>query len=183
LAGGLENFADERFRQAASSLRRAKDLAPRAATVRELLGLSYYQLEQWKDALAELKTFRRMTGETTHMAVEMDCLRALGRPGDVEKTWDNFEELGGERDTEDELRVVYASHLMDLGRISEAWRVIKPGRLIANPPEAMVRRWAVAARVAHEAGDDGAARTLYDNIKKNAGSVPWLDDLASQLGF
>ncbi len=180
---GLGSYSVERFKQAASALRKAKDLAPRAATIRELLGLSLYQLELWEESLRELRTYRRLAGDTTHLAVEMDCLRALKRPGDVDKAWGLFEELGSERDAEDEIRVVYASHLLDQGRIAQAWRVIKPGRLVANAPEAALRRWAVAARTAVAAGDRETAQTLVNAIRKQMPAGGWLEDLESELAL
>lgn len=182
LSKGLEAFADERFRHAASAMRKAKGLAPRAATVREVLGLACYQTESWEEALRELRTFRRITGETTHMAVELDCLRALGRGHDVQKTFDLFLELGGDRDAEDEARVVYASHLLDSGRIADAWRVIKPGRLVNRAPAAALRRWAVAARVASVSGDDDAARTFLTAIRREDADLEWLPELEEELG-
>jgi hypothetical protein len=183
LTKGLESFADDRPRQAVISLRKAKDLSPRAATVREILGLAAYQVEAWEEALRELRTFRRITGETMHMAVELDCLRALGRDSDVDKTFQLFGELGGDRDSEDEVCVVYASHLLDRGRPADAWKVIKPGRLVANPPIAAVRRWAVAARVAAASGDRDAARMLYDAVRRESPDIEWLADLESELGI
>ncbi len=183
LTKGLESFADERPRQAVVSLRKAKDLSPRAATVREILGLAAYQTEAWDEALRELRTFRRITGETLHMAVELDCLRALGRHADVDKTFQLFGELGGDRDSEDEVCVVYASHLLDQGRVADAWRVIKPGRLVANAPTAAVRRWAVAARVAAASGDRPTARMLYDAVRRESPDIEWLADLESELGI
>jgi hypothetical protein len=40
----------------AAEANKAKDLAPRSAAVREVLGLSYYQLERFREALAEMQT-------------------------------------------------------------------------------------------------------------------------------
>lgn len=182
LTKGLDAFADDRPRQAAVALRKAKSLSPRAATVREILGLAAYQIEAWDEALRELRTFRRITGETIHMAVELDCLRALGRDADVDKTWVLFNELGGDRDSDDEVRVVYASHLLDRGRLADAWRVIKPGRLVANAPQSAVRRWAVAARVAARSGDVDTTRTLLAAVRRESPDAEWLADLESELG-
>jgi len=182
LASGLDAFSEGRYRQAAAALRKAKGLAPRAATVREILGLATYQLEAWEESLRELRTFRRLTGETIHMAVELDCLRALGRHGDITKTYEMFFELGGDRSAEDEVRVVYASHLLDEKRIADAWRVIKPGRLVANAPDSALRRWAVAARVAAATGDGDAVRTLVGAIRREDAELEWLSDLESELG-
>lgn len=181
LSSGLAAFSEERFRQAAAALRRAKTLSPRAGTVRELLGLAEYQLEDWEACLRELRTYRRLTGETEHMAVELDALRALGRDDGVEKTWRLFFELGGSREAEDELRVVYASYLLDRGRVPEAWRVVNPGRLVANPGASTLRRWAVAVRVAAAAGDRDAARRILDAIRREDPELDWLDELESLL--
>jgi tetratricopeptide (TPR) repeat protein len=179
---GIARFADERFRAAVDHLTQVKALAPRAALARELLGLSYYYLENWAPALQELRAYRRFTGETLHMPVEIDCLRALKRNADVDKTYELFRELGGDKDTEREAAVVYASHLLDLGRVAEAWRVIKPGRLISPAPESEIRRWYVAARVALAANDNGAAKKFIDAIHRENPSLPGLDELKDRVG-
>ena len=181
LTDGVSAYADERYRAALDPLRRAKELAPRAATIRELLGLSSYQAERWQEALSELRTFRRLTGETIHMPVEMDCLRALGRGRDIETTWRLYQELGGDRSTDDELRVVYASHLLDEGLPREAWEAVKPGRIVAGAPEAAHRRWYVAARAALACGDPATARQLTRALRDQAPDLPGLDDLVARI--
>lgn len=182
LESAVESFAAGRFKQAAAGLRRAKAASTRVATIRELLGLSAYQLGNWEEALRELRAFRRMSGETDQMPVEMDCLRALGRSKDVDKTYALFQELGGGRDSDNEARVVYASHLLDQGRLEEAWRVVKPGRLIDNPPASLVRRWAVAARVANAVDDQEAVGKFLAAIRDDDPETPWLEDLERELG-
>jgi Flp pilus assembly protein TadD len=183
LATGAAAYAEDRYREAAAALRRAKELAPRSASIRELLGLALYGAGGWEEALRELRAFRRLTGETIHMAMEMDCLRALGRDGDVEKVWELFLELPSTPAGDDEARVVFASFLLDRGRVAEAWRVIKPGRLIASPTESQLRRWAVAARVAAASGDAGSARRLVAAIALHETDAPWLEDLERRLGL
>lgn len=183
LAKGLDDFATGRFKQAANALARAKELSPRAATIREILGLSLYESGNWSRALQELRTYRRLSGDTDHMANELDCLRALDRKRDIDKTYQAFFELGGGRDSEDELRVVYASHLLDEGDVAGAWKVIQPGRLISNPREAALRRWAVAAKVALAAGDKATAMKLVKAIRESGSEMTWLADLEDQLGL
>jgi hypothetical protein len=182
LSQGVAEFSDERYRAAAARLREAKALSPRAATIRELLGLSAYRAELWEEALRELRTFRRLTGDTSQMPAEMDALRALGRPADVDKTWQLFKELGGARDVELEARVVYASHLLDQGKVKPAWEVIKPGRLVASAGEAEIRSWYVAAKVALAAGDRETARTITNAISKQAPSLEGLEELQTSVG-
>lgn len=181
LAEAANSFASGRHAAALSRLEEAKQLSPRATAVRELMGLSAYRLGQWKKALQELRTFRRFAGETTHMPIEMDALRALDRGPDVEKTWELFQELGGRREVEDEARVVYASYLIDVGRPLEAWKVIAPGRLVADATESMLRRWYVASRVAVVLGDAEAAGKLKRAVEQADHAFPGLEELSEEI--
>lgn len=181
LSDGAHAFGAGKYPQAAPKLQEAKGLAPQVATIRELLGLTLYHLGQWEQALAELRTFRRISGETTHLAVEMDCLRALGRPGDVEKTWRLVGELGASGDARSEARVVYASHLLDQGRAREAWEVVGPKRIERDPTEAAVREWFVAARAAIAAGDPEAGGRLIAAIERHDAEFPGLEELRAEL--
>ncbi len=63
----------------------AKEASPRDATIREILALSAYRLGRCDVALRKLRTFRRFTGESTHVLVEMEVLRALDRPQDYDE--------------------------------------------------------------------------------------------------
>lgn len=181
LARAVSEFADERYGAALAQLHKAKDLAPQAATIRELLGLSAYHLERWDEALRELRTFRRISGETTQMPVELDCLRALDRPEDVEKTYRKLMELEHHPAVDDEARVVYASALLDRGLIGDAWKVIKPGRLISDPKPSQLRRWYVAARVAAAAHDDAAARSLLEALTDSEPDFPGVAELRAEI--
>ncbi len=143
--------------------------------------MSYYRMGRWKEALKELRGFRRIAGETTHMPVEMDCLRALERTGDVEKVWAQLHELGGRRDTMTEARVVYGSYLLDVGRLAEAWKVINPKKIHKEADESSLRQWYVAARVAAHLGDDSSARQLVGAITAADPGFPGLDQLEKEI--
>lgn len=181
LSKGMQQFADERYPAALHELRRAKELSPRSSTVRELLGLSAYRSGRWEEALRELRTFRRITGDLIHMPVEMDCLRALGRKEDVTKTWDRIQEHDISATVSNEARVVYASFLVDEGKAREAWPIIKPGRLIASPSPGEVRRWYVAAKVALAAGDKDAARRIVAALDEQEPDFEGVDELRQAL--
>lgn len=181
LARAVGEFADERFGASLDQLQQAKKLAPQAATIRELLGLSAYHLERWDLALRELRTFRRISGESTQVPVELDCLRALGRTEDVEKTFRQLKDMDTRPETEDEARVVFASSLLERGLVTDAWKIIKPGRLVANPRPSALRRWYVASRVAVAAGDLDAAVRLADAIADQDGDFPGLADLRAEI--
>lgn len=181
LAKAVGEFADGRFGASYQQLKQAKDLAPQAATIRELLGLSAYYLEKWEEALRELRTFRRISGEPTQVPVELDCLRALGRTEDVEKTYKKLRQLDPRPETDDEARVVYASSLLERNLVADAWRVIKPGRLVSNPKLSALRRWYVAARVAAAAGEPDTAQQIADAIADNDKDFPGLPELRKEI--
>ncbi|HEU4320923.1 MAG TPA: hypothetical protein VFS66_12665 [Acidimicrobiia bacterium] len=177
----IEFFADERYPAAASELRKAKELSPRSATIRELLGLSAYRSGNWDEGLRELRTFRRLTGDLIHYPVEMDCLRGLGKTQDVIKAWDRLQDYDISATINHEARVVYASFLLDEGRARDAWPVIKPGRLVSSPTQGELRRWFVAARVALAAGDTDAARRLVAALDEQEPDFEGIDELRRQL--
>ncbi len=181
LAGAAQAFAEGRYGPALGRLTEAKELAPRSPTIRELLGLTAYRMGRWKPALQELRAYRRFTGDTTHMPVEMDVLRAQGRSADVHKTWELYRRHGGSKATDDEIRVVYASFLLEEDQPREAWKVIDPGRLGAQPPESALRRWYVAARVAARLGDRATGKKLLAAVERNDVAFPGLDELRAEL--
>ena len=181
LAEAVDAVGKDEYGTARRKLVKTKDLSPRSSAVRELLGLSAYRLEDWRQALAELRAYRRLTGDTTHMPVEMDTLRALGRGLDVEKTWARFRELGGNRPTAAEARVVYGSYLLDQGRPVEAWKVTGPTRLSQNARPYELRVWFVAARSALALGEADTARKLAAAIRRIDPDLPGLADLMSEI--
>ncbi len=177
LGAATEAFAEGQYHAAVRKAEHAKDLAPRDNTIREVLGLSAYRVGDWQKSLRELRTYRRLSGETTHMPVEMDILRALERPEDVDATWAEFRKLGGGPAVKKEARVVYASHLIDQGDLGEAARVAGTPRKTADPWPEDLRLWYVAARIAALGGDKVRARSLADDIVLADPSFPGLDEL------
>ena len=57
-------FERERYEEARSLLVPVANRAPGAASVRELLGLSFYRLGRWKEAVRELEAFRALVRST-----------------------------------------------------------------------------------------------------------------------
>jgi tetratricopeptide (TPR) repeat protein len=175
-------FATGKYGKAMNEAQQAKELSPRDATIREILALSAYRLGQWDAALRELRTFRRFTGEATHMPVEMDVLRALGRPDDVEEVWKAFSKMDpGMRETRNEARVVFGSFLLDQDNARRAWEVTNPKRMGADPEESELRVWYVASKAAHRLGDTQTARQLLEAIERVDTSFPGLDELGRAL--
>lgn len=181
LGTASEALADGRYHVAVKQGQRAKALAPQDATTRETLGIALYRVGDWAESLRELRTYRRMSGDTTHLPVEMDTLRALGRGSDVERAWETLQERGARPAVMKEGVVVYASHLIDAGDYERAWRLTKPKGLRQDPSEAELRLWYVAARSAALRGDGPAARELADAIVTSDPGFPGIDELEREI--
>ncbi len=181
LGEASDAFAAGSYQRAMRQAQKAKDLAPRDATIREILGLAAYRLGDWRIALAELRAFRRMVGETTHLPVEMDVLRAMGRPDDVEAAWRTLQERRGRPAVMKEGAVVYASHLIDQGDLEAAWAVVAPDRMAREPFPEDLRLWYVAARVAALRGDLPTATKLRNAILEHDPSFPGIDELETLI--
>ncbi len=70
---------DENPELAYEHARAAYRRAPRIDVVREALGISAYLTGRYSEALRELRTYRRMTDDYSHVAIEADSERGLGR--------------------------------------------------------------------------------------------------------
>jgi hypothetical protein len=72
----LEDDPELAYRHAMVAVARAG----RVDVVREAAALAAYSTGRYADALRELRTVRRLSGSSDHLAVEADCERGLGRP-------------------------------------------------------------------------------------------------------
>jgi len=113
--------------------------------VREAVGLAAYAVGDWTTAIAELRTYHRMTGRQTHLAELADCERALGRP---ERAIDLFR--GADKETLDkagaiELLIVAAGARGDLGQHDAAVAMLQVRELTADEDG----EWAVRLRYAY----------------------------------
>lgn len=182
LLAAAGHFSAGKYGKALHEAEQAKELSPRDATIREILALAAYRLGRWDVALRELRTFRRFTGENTHMPLEMDVLRALDRPRDVEEVWKAFSGMDpGMRATRHEAKVVYGSFLLDQGDARRAWNVTNPKKMGGDPEESELRVWYVAARAAHSLGDRATARQIFEAIERADTAFPGLDELGRAL--
>ena len=177
LGDAADAFGDGRFDLAARYSHKAKDLSPRDANIREMLGLSSYRIGDWPTALRELRTYRRLAGETTHLPIEMDVLRAMDRPLDVERAFREIDRLGAGSDVQKEGRVIYASFLLDQGRVGEARRIATPSSLSNDPYPEDLRLWYVAARCAALDGDPEAAVEYRDALLIMDPAFPGMNEL------
>jgi hypothetical protein len=181
LGAASEALGEGHYQSAVKHGQRAKALSPNDSTVRETIGIAAYRLGDWSTALTELRAYRRMAGETTHLPIEMDILRAQGRDADVEKAWLELERRGGHGLVMNEGIVVYASYLLDKGRPGEAWKIANPGRIEAKPNEAHLRLYFVAGRVAAALGDREAAKKFSDSIVLSDPGFPGWEQLGAEI--
>ncbi|WP_246569026.1 tetratricopeptide repeat protein [Polymorphospora rubra] len=209
VATGL--LIDEEPEEALAHALAARRLASRIAAVREAVGLAAYRAGEWQTAIAELRTYHRMSGRQTHLAVLADSERALGRP---ERAIDLFR--GADRDALDpataiELLIVAAGARGDLGqgeaavamlqvrelsgKATEPWagrlRYAYADSLLAVGRRDEAREWFARAVEADEDGETDAAERLLeldgvqiegDDEELEDGDETAVDDEAEGLG-
>jgi len=181
LGAASEALAEGRYQAAVKHGERAKALSPNDSTVRETIGIAAYRVGAWSTALSELRAYRRIAGESTHLPIEMDVLRAQGRDEDVEKAWAELQKRGGHGLVLNEGIVVYASYLLDKGRAAEAWKIANPGRTVSEPNEAHLRLYFVAGRAAAALGDRSTAKQLSDTIVLADPGFPGWEQLEAEI--
>jgi hypothetical protein len=172
---------DGRYHAAVKDARRAKNLSPQDSTIRETLGLSAYRVGDWDTALSELRAYRRMAGDASHLPIEMDVLRAKGRGKDVKAAWETLQKADVPPAVWKEGKVVYGSYLLDEGDAEGAWDLTGPERVGPNAKESDLRVWYIAARAAASNGDVDTARRIADAIVINDPSFPGLDALDQEI--
>lgn len=160
----------------------ARRLASRVPVVREAVGLAAYHAGEWQTAIGELRTYHRMSGRQSHLAMLADCERALGRP---ERAVDIYRATTRDQLTTDEaieLVIVAAAARADLdqrdaavamlqvpelGREASApWvarlRYAYADALLAAERPQEAREWFARAAAADEDGLTDAAERLLD---------------------
>ena len=122
----------------------ARRLASRLAVVREAVGIAAYHAGEWATALSELRTYHRMTGRQSHLAVLADCERALGRPEkavDIYRTADRAALAAADAV---ELLIVASGARRDLGQTEAAVAMLQVRELGVDAPFAARLRYAYA---------------------------------------
>ncbi len=107
----------------------ARGRAARIGVVREAAGLAAYRAGHYAEALAELRTARRLTGSDEHLPVIADCERAVGRP-DRALTIAASPDVGRLAvDQRVEMLIVEAGARADLGQLEAAVITLQVGLL------------------------------------------------------
>jgi tetratricopeptide (TPR) repeat protein len=161
-----ESFKRERYDEARRILRPLAEQAPRAASVRELYGLSLYRVGRWAQAGRELEAYRALTGSAEQNPVLADCYRALGHYAEVEELWDELRAASPRAELVAEGRIVTAGALADQGKLDEAIKLLagSVGRPISKPRLHHLRMAYALADLYERAGDLPRARELFTRI-------------------
>ena len=125
-------LVDSDPRRALEHARAARGRASRVGAVREAVGVAAYHAEEWAEALTELRTARRISGDPRTLPLLADCERALGRPNQALRmlTDPGVDKLDPE--TRIELLIVVAGARRDLGQLDAALAVLARGGLDVN---------------------------------------------------
>jgi tetratricopeptide (TPR) repeat protein len=103
----------------------ARRLAARVGVVRETSGVAAYRAGRWAEALAELRTARRLTGRPSYLPLMADSERALGRLDRALAIVHDPDASGLDRATQIELLIVESGIRRDEGRPAAAAAVLQ----------------------------------------------------------
>lgn len=121
-AGRLLDEEPERaYEHAQAAYRRAG----RVDIVREAVGLTAYATGRFAEALRELRTARRLSGQDAHRAIEADCERGLGRPERALALFAAPEAASLPTEQRIELALVASGARLDLGEPDAALAVLE----------------------------------------------------------
>jgi tetratricopeptide (TPR) repeat protein len=113
-------LVDEDPQAALQHARAARALGARVAVVREAVGETAYAAGEWAEAIAELRTARRMTGDDSALPMIADAERALGRADRALKIAQSEEAQALGPAERAEMRIVEAGARHDLGQLDAA---------------------------------------------------------------
>jgi tetratricopeptide (TPR) repeat protein len=118
----------------------ARGRAGRLAVVREAVGEAAYAAGEYTEALAELKSARRMNGAQDYVAIMADCERALGRPDRALTLVRNVTKDKLAPPLLAELTIVEAGARRDRGEMDAALRTLESAHLLSKSREPWVAR-------------------------------------------
>jgi tetratricopeptide (TPR) repeat protein len=142
--------------------RQARSLAARVGVVREVAGIAAYRAGKWADALAELRTARRLTGDASYLPMMADSERALGRLDRALALIDEPAAREADRATQIELLIVTSGIRRDQGRPAAAVAALQVPELT----DGRWRPWTARLRYAYadallDAGREEEAREWF----------------------
>ncbi|MGD6980766.1 MULTISPECIES: hypothetical protein [Citricoccus] len=131
----------------------------RLGCVREAVGLTAYAAGQYAEALREFRTYRRITGDHTHLPEMVDSERALGRHSKALELAGEVDLGTLDRAVRVELVMVLSGIHRDLGDVDSALKVLQVPELDRNRGFSFSPRlFRAYADALEEAGRGGEAK-------------------------
>jgi tetratricopeptide (TPR) repeat protein len=171
-------------RGALAEAQKAKELAPRSAAVREVLGMALYRLERFREALTEMQAYRRISGRADQNHIIADCLRAVGRPDRaVPLAEEALAARGVPLAAKVEGVIVAASALADRGKFDQALGLLRRIRTRDDVAgDEVIRVWYVTGDILARAGRPGEAAGEFRKILRHDPGAYDAAERAAQLG-
>jgi predicted Zn-dependent protease len=117
------------------------------------VGVAAYHAQEWAEALTELRTARRISGDPLNLPLIADTERALGRPQNAVKALSDPQVGKLDPETRAELFIVVAGARRDMGQLDAAISVLAKGGLDRNRPRpGSIRLWYAFADALEESG-------------------------------
>jgi tetratricopeptide (TPR) repeat protein len=140
----------------------ARKLAARVGVVRETAGVAAYRAGRWADALAELRTARRLTGRVSYLPLMADAERALGRADRALALIHDPDTKLLDRATQIEMLIVESGIRRDQGRAAAGAVVLQVPELTDGIPRPWSARLFYAyADALYDAGRREEARDWF----------------------
>jgi tetratricopeptide (TPR) repeat protein len=147
---------------ALAQARAARAFGARLGVVREAVGVAAYRAGEWAEAIAELRTARRLTGDFSHLPLIADSERALGRPERALVLARAPEVAALPLAQRAEMRIVESGARRDLGQLDAALVALEGSdldRSVTRPWSA--RLWYAYADTLLALGRDDQAREWF----------------------
>lgn len=158
----VTRLLEEDPQAAAAHAARAHQLAPRITAVREALAVAAYRNGDYRTALREARTVRRMSGDDSWLPVVADCERALGRADRALELLREAEQRSLPDEVRAECLIVLSGVRRDLGQLDAALAALDSDLLrTRRKSEWSARlRFAYAETLAEAGRSDEAERWL-----------------------
>lgn len=161
----------------------AKQAAPRAAVVREALGITHYQLGDFPAAQRELLAYRRLSGQQDQNHLLADCARAAGRMDNAQAYVEEMLAAGVSGDRAAEGLIVLASAHADRGDLQGGLQILERAGLDPDHVEPWhPRLWYVAGDLYDRIGDSRRARDYFEAILAVDADFPLVTERLAALG-
>jgi tetratricopeptide (TPR) repeat protein len=132
------------------------------AVVREAVALTAYACGDYDAALAELRAYRRLSGDQSHLPLMADCERGLGRPSRAVELATSDAAATLPAPVQRELRIVAAGARSDLGQNEAALALLEQDPALRSrevvDPSVLRLRYAYADILARVGREDEAVQ-------------------------